>query len=126
MMKATETMTREFVRTVRTCQGVAERETTFPVSNGQIPGMIDPPEIIGARLKAIRLAVDCKTQQEFASEIGVEKNTYNPWETGKRALTFEGALLIRKRYKIPLDFLFFGESQEEIPGRILKKLPRAA
>lgn len=88
--------------------------------------MIDPPEIIGPRLKALRLAVDCRTQQDFAHEIGVEKNTYNPWEKGTRELTFEGALLIRKRYKVPLDYLFFGEAREEIPGRILKKLDTAA
>ncbi len=88
--------------------------------------MIDAPEIIGPRLKALRLACDCTTQQQFAKEIGVEKNTYNPWEKGTRELSFEGALLIRKRYKVPLDYLFFGEAREEIPGRILKKLDAAA
>lgn len=71
--------------------------------------MIDPPEVIGPRLRTLRLALGVAKQKDFAHEIGVEKNTYNPWETGARPLTFEGALLIRKRYKIPLDYLFFGE-----------------
>lgn len=71
--------------------------------------MIDPPEVIGPRLRALRLALGFGKQKDFAGEIGVEKNTYNPWETGKRPLTFEGALLIRKRFKIPLDYQFFGE-----------------
>lgn len=88
--------------------------------------MIDPPEVIGPRLKALRLAVDCKTQVAFAEQIGVEKNTYNPWETGERPLTFEGALLIRRRYRVPLEYLFFGEFQDELPARILNKLNAAA
>jgi transcriptional regulator with XRE-family HTH domain len=88
--------------------------------------MIDPPDVIGPRLKALRLACGHRWQKDFAKEIGVEKNTYNPWETGKRELTFEGALLIRKRFKVPLDYLFFGEMIEEIPGRILKRLQDAA
>lgn len=71
--------------------------------------MVEAPEIIGPRLRALRLALGFAKQKDFAAEIGVEKNTYNPWETGKRPLTFEGALLIRRRFKIPLDYLFFGE-----------------
>lgn len=88
--------------------------------------MIDQPKVIGQRLKALRLAVGCKTQAAFAKSIGVEKNTYNPWETGQRPLTFEGALLIRRRYRVPLDFLFFGEAVDEIPSGILNKLSQAA
>lgn len=88
--------------------------------------MIDTPEIIGPRLKALRIAVGCRTQIEFAKEIGVEKNTYNPWEKGTRQLTFEGALLIRKRYRIPLDYLFFGEAADELPAKVHKSLQRAA
>jgi transcriptional regulator with XRE-family HTH domain len=88
--------------------------------------MIDPPKIIGARLRALRKAVDCKTQVAFAKSIGVEKNTYNPWEKGERPLTFEGALLIRKRYRIPLDYLFFGEGEQELPAGIWRKLQDVA
>jgi transcriptional regulator with XRE-family HTH domain len=71
--------------------------------------MVDPPKKIGERLKALRLALEVPTQMAFANEIGVEKNTYNPWEKGSRVLTFEGACLIRRRFGVPLDFLFFGE-----------------
>lgn len=88
--------------------------------------MIDPAKTIGARLKALRLAVGCKTQVAFAKSIGVEKNTYNPWEKGERLLTFEGAILIRKRYRVPLDYLFFGEAVDELPAGILTKLQQAA
>lgn len=71
--------------------------------------MVDPPEVIGPRLKSLRRALEIDTQVEFAQAIGVEKNTYNPWEKGSRPLTFEGACLIRKRFNISLDYLYFGE-----------------
>ncbi len=97
------------VRTLRTSQEFASRETTFFDDRGPIGTMVDTKEVIGPRLKRLRLALDIKKQIDFAAEIGVEKNTYNPWETGKRMLTFEGACLIRKRYGIPLDYLFYGD-----------------
>lgn len=88
--------------------------------------MIDPPEVIGPRLKALRLAVGCKTQIAFAKELGMDKSTYNPWENGERPLTFIGALLIRKRYRIPLDYLFFGEARDELPAKVARNLDAAA
>lgn len=114
------------VRTARTSQEFATCETTFSVGHVPIFGMYDPPEIIGPRLKRLRVACGYRFQKDFAKSIGVEKNTYNPWETGARDLTFEGALLIKKRHRIPLDYLFFGELEDEIPSRILKLLQRAA
>lgn len=88
--------------------------------------MIDPPQIIGRRLRALRIACGFRTQTEFAEHIGVEKNTYNPWEKGTRPLTFEGAALIRRRFRVPVDYLFWGDLEEEIPARILKRLQEAA
>lgn len=88
--------------------------------------MIDPPEVLGPRLKALRLALGVETQVEFAKAIGVEKHTYNPWENGKRPLTFAGACLIRRKYHIPLDYLFFGEAMDELPNKVIKNLQKAA
>lgn len=90
--------------------------------------LIDPPHIIGPRLKALRLALGYKLQYKFAEAIGVEKNTYNPWEKGtdpKRTLTFESACVIRQKFQIPLDYLFFGAQEDAIPAKTLEKL-RAA
>jgi transcriptional regulator with XRE-family HTH domain len=86
--------------------------------------MIDPPEVIGPRLRELRLALEIKKQIEFARAIGVEKNTYNPWEKGQRPLTFEGACLIRKRFGIPLDYLFFGAMRSEVPASILVRMKK--
>lgn len=118
------------IRTMRTCQVFATRETTILVNCGPIDRMDgplkDPPEVIGPRLKALRLALEIKSQTAFAKSINVEKNTYNPWEKGSRELTFEGALLIRRKHKIPLEYLFFGEFADELPYRIRRRLDRVA
>ena len=83
--------------------------------------MIDPPKVIGNRLKSLREALGIKTQTAFAAELGIEKNTYNPFETGNRELTFETACLIRKKFKIPIDWLFWGDD-EDLPYHIKVKL----
>ena len=85
--------------------------------------MIDPPEVIARRLKALRKALNYKTQAKFAKDIGLERNVYNPFERAKRELTFEAACLIRKRFGVPLDWLFFGEAAQ-LPGPIYDKIER--
>jgi len=113
------------IRTVRISQAVANRETTFPVDRGAIWPMVDSPKVIGPRLKELRIALGFKRQLHFAREIGIEPQTYNPWEKGKRPLTFEGACLIRKKFRVPLDYLFFGDVGE-LPVRLHRKLEKAA
>lgn len=111
------------VRTVRTSQEFANRETTFLQGRGCIGGMLtDPPHVIGPRLRALRLALGYTHQYKFAQAIGVEKNTYNPWEKGTRPLTFEAACAIRQKWAIPLDYLFYGAQEDAIPSKILEKL----
>ncbi len=48
--------------------------------------MIDDPKAIGKRLKNLRLALGFPTQVAFANELGIERNTYNPFEKGTREL----------------------------------------
>lgn len=73
--------------------------------------MWDPPEIISGRLKALRGELGFKTQNAFALRLGIDKSTYNLYETGKRPLTFETACLIRREFGISIDWLFFGDLQ---------------
>lgn len=121
VMIESQVMKATIVRTVRTGQGFASRETTFSPDRGPIGSMIDPPKIVAKRLKNLRVALGIKTQVEFARELGIEKNTYNPFERASRELTFETACLIRKRFKIPIDWLFWGED-DELPYHIKVKL----
>lgn len=74
--------------------------------------MMDPPEIIAARLKALRRELGIKTQSAFAHKLGIDKSTYNLYETATRPLTFETACLIRREFGISVDWLFFGDLQQ--------------
>lgn len=109
MIDFQDAMSGTLVRTMRTCQGFATCETTNAKNYVAIGSMTDPDRIIAARLKALRLELGYKHQNAFAEELGIEKNTYNPFETGKRPLTFEVACKIRNRFGISVDWLFFGD-----------------
>jgi len=63
---------------------------------------------VSNRLAALRekLKLD---QVTFAKSLGIEKNTYNAYERGKRPLTIETAKKIRKKYGISVDWLLFGD-----------------
>lgn len=123
-------MDKGIVRTVRTCQPFATREPTISGDCGAILAMntplYDPPEVIGPRLLALRLALGFEDQSKFAEKLGVKKNTYNPWEKGTRPLTFDGASRIRREFRIPLDYLFHGQFADELPAKIRNKIGRAA
>lgn len=74
--------------------------------------MMDSHEIIAARLKALRKELNFSTQKAFAERLGIDKSTYNLYETGTRPLTFETACLIRREFGISIDWLFFGDLQQ--------------
>ena len=63
---------------------------------------------VANRLAQLRekLKVD---QVTFAKSLGIEKNTYNAYERGKRPLTIETAKKIRRKYGISVDWLLFGD-----------------
>lgn len=90
--------------------------------------MQDPNDVIAARLKALRKELGERegipggySQTEFAAKLNIAKNTYNGFETCARPLTFETACLIRRRFGIPIDWLFFGE-MPKIESEVLFKL----
>ncbi|HYM31835.1 MAG TPA: helix-turn-helix transcriptional regulator [Candidatus Cybelea sp.] len=128
MTESVVIMEPNLVRTVRTCQEFATGETTFIPEYGPMEPMQDPNDIIAARLRALRKELGERqgiqggySQTEFAEELGLTKSTYNPFETCKRALTFETACLIRRRFGVPIDWLFFGE-MPKIENSVLFKL----
>lgn len=86
--------------------------------------LCDPPDVIAKRLLAVRLSLGYEHQDKFAKQIGVAKNTYNPFETGERTLSWNVALLIRKRFHIPVEWLFFGENEDRLPAKVDKYLQR--
>ena len=67
-----------------------------------------PYSDIADRLKWHREAVMSLTQEEFATSIGVKRSAYSLWEAGTHRLSLDGALAIRNRYGLSLDFLYAG------------------
>jgi DNA-binding XRE family transcriptional regulator len=100
-------MTNNIVRNMRTGQAFATCETT----NARVSRTMGPMDTdfeIANRLIALREKLDLD-QVKFAKSLGIEKNTYNAYERGKRQLTMETAKKIRKKYGISVDWLLFGD-----------------
>src|SRR6476646_644829 len=73
-------------------------------------GRIDPPELIGARLRALRFALGfAKNQKGFAKKCGIAPQTWNNYELGKRVPSREEAAKIRHITGVTLDFIFHGD-----------------
>ena len=56
------------------------------------------------RIRDLREDAD-KTQKQVADDLGLWLNTYRNYETGKRELPFDIAIVIAKYYHVSLDFL---------------------
>lgn len=100
------------VCTMQTCQEFASSETTFDTGCDAIPAMIDPPELIVGRLEKLREELGFPTAEKFAVEIGLTKGAYSGIVNFHRELSFETACRIKDKYKISLDWLFYGDFQQ--------------
>lgn len=105
-------MAENIVCAPQTCQVFATGKTTFLAGNGEIGLMIDKPHVIGQRLEDLRVELGFKTQVAFAEALGIDKSTYNLYKTGARPLTFETACIIRSKWGMSIDWLFFGDLQQ--------------
>lgn len=56
------------------------------------------------RIRDLREDAD-KTQKEVADELGLWLTTYRNYETGKREIPLDIAILIARHYRVSLDFL---------------------
>ena len=74
---------------------------------------------IANRLIALREKLQ-QDQKTFAESLGIEKNTYNAYERGKRPLTIESAKKIRKKYGISTDWLLYGDLGQPNHGFIMQ------
>ena len=80
----------------------------------------DKPEAVAARLKRVREVLQL-SKKDFAEGAGITMQTYGPFENGKRDLSLQSAKLLRKTYSLPLEFLYFGKT-DDLPTRISKEL----
>ncbi|PQO23384.1 hypothetical protein C2I36_08030 [Rhodobacteraceae bacterium WD3A24] len=62
---------------------------------------------IAARLKWHR-ELEGLDQRAYAAAIGVKRSTYSLWEAGSHRLSLNGALALRRRWGLSLDFMYEG------------------
>lgn len=48
------------------------------------------------------------TQEEYALKIGTKRSAYSLWEAGSHRLSLNGALVLRERFGLSLDFMYEG------------------
>lgn len=80
----------------------------------------DSREAVGARLKKVREILSM-AKKEFAEKAGISEQVYGPFENAKRDLSLQSAKKLRKAYSLPLDFLYFGKT-DDLPTRISREL----
>lgn len=72
-------------------------------------GRIDPPALIGARLRALRLAMGYANQGAFAALCDIAPRTWNNYEKGKRTPSREEVSKIRHKTHVSMDFVYHGD-----------------
>lgn len=108
-----------------TCQELANGKPTDFLEYVQIVLMGESLKATGRRLKETRLALDFANQKDFAKEIGMDKTTYNPFETGKRRITLAAAIRIKQRFAITLDWIYCADPSG-LPAKVFQKINRTA
>lgn len=63
---------------------------------------------IAERLKWHREAVMKMRQQDYAASLGIKRAALSLWEAGTHRLSLDGALALRSRYGLSLDFMYEG------------------
>lgn len=69
---------------------------------------IRPFQDIADRLRWHRTEVMDMRQEDFATLIGVKRSAYSLWEAGTHRLSLDGALALRTRCGLSLDFMYEG------------------
>ncbi|MCG7624968.1 helix-turn-helix transcriptional regulator [Epibacterium sp. Ofav1-8] len=80
----------------------------------------DHIDAVAARLKRVREILGL-SKKDFADRAGLTEQTYGPFENAKRELSLSAAKKLRKRYGLPLEFMYFGKI-DDLPTRISKDL----
>ena len=75
---------------------------------------------ISNRLRAIREYYGMSST-EFAEEIGRPLKSYSQWESGENRISIDGALSLRHRFGITLDFIYDG-NLDALPFKIANAL----
>jgi transcriptional regulator with XRE-family HTH domain len=82
---------------------------------------MDRPEVIGARLKALRLALGYKRVKTFCDFIGITDTTWNNFERGHRRISIDEAAKVVTKTGVSLDWIYLGR-EHTLPLHIAEKL----
>lgn len=63
---------------------------------------------IAERLKWHRETILGLKQDDYAKTIGVKRPAYSLWEAGTHRLSLDGALALRNKYGLSMDFMYEG------------------
>jgi DNA-binding XRE family transcriptional regulator len=114
---------------LQTCQGFAFRKATGRRISAEMLVMAKTRtqsiDAVARRLKATRLALEYKKQNEFAKVLGIDKTSYNLMENGKRPVTLDVGLALNKKFGVSLDWLFLGNAAQ-LPANLVTKLASQA
>lgn len=87
--------------------------------------MPDRTKLIAERLISTRKALGFEEQAAFARELGIAKNTWNAFETATRRISPGAAFKLREKFRIPLDWTYYGDPTG-VPDTVWAKLRKSA
>jgi len=75
---------------------------------------------ISARLRAVRDVFEMQPK-EFYEAAGITGGTFYNWETGNHRISIDGALKLRDRYGLTLDWIYCG-NVDALPHKVASAL----
>jgi transcriptional regulator with XRE-family HTH domain len=78
-------------------------------------------QLVGLRVKSLRLALGFQSQGAFADAIGVKRGEVAAWECGDRRPSPAKAFPMAEKFGVTLDWLFYGR-KSGLPYGLAEKL----
>jgi transcriptional regulator with XRE-family HTH domain len=75
---------------------------------------------IGRRLQALQAHLKL-TGRAFCDLTGIQANRFSQWKSGTHPPSIDGAIAIRRKWGVTLDWIYFG-SPSGMPGDLLAEL----
>jgi transcriptional regulator with XRE-family HTH domain len=82
------------------------------------------PEDVGARLKALRLALGFQQAKAFAVFLDINEQAWNHFETGRRPPVVRDGIRIAERTGVTLDRIYRG-IEHALPMHLAEKIRQA-
>lgn len=87
----------------------------------QVPGQTELKTGFARRLRLARIASGYLTARAFAEQLGIDQNTYTPYERGRSYPSAHTLAQIRALTKVTMDWLFLGD-ESHLPLQVYRAL----